>query len=198
MPRGSNARPAFRRSRSRSSRRRSIAGSASPSGGRWASNQSHEGVRVAQAIIDLALLTGQIGRPGTGANSITGQCNAMGSRLFSNTTNLLGGRDFRSASDRDDVANILGIPVERIPDRKSLAYDEIVEAAPRRANQGPLDRRDQLRSFMDRPIELSGRARAARLPRGPGHVRDDRDGEDRRPGSARGRLGGEGRHLHQL
>ena len=57
-------------------------------------NQSHEGVRTAQAIINLALMTGNIGRPGTGANSITGQCNAMGSRLFSNTTNLLGGHDF--------------------------------------------------------------------------------------------------------
>ena len=57
-------------------------------------NQSHEGVRLAQAIIALALMTGNIGRPGTGANSITGQCNAMGSRLFSNTTNLLGGHDF--------------------------------------------------------------------------------------------------------
>ena len=44
-------------------------------------NQSHEGVRTAQAIINLALMTGNIGRPGTGANSITGQCNAMGSRL---------------------------------------------------------------------------------------------------------------------
>ncbi len=57
-------------------------------------NQSHEGVRTAQAIIALALMTGNIGRPGTGANSITGQCNAMGSRVFSNTTNLIGGRDF--------------------------------------------------------------------------------------------------------
>src|SRR6185437_5073197 len=60
-------------------------------------NQSHEGTRVAQAIINLALMTGNIGRPGTGANSITGQCNAMGSRLFSNTTNLLGGHDFCNA-----------------------------------------------------------------------------------------------------
>ena len=53
-------------------------------------NQSHEGVRVAQAIINIALITGNIGRPGTGANSITGQCNAMGSRLFSNTTEPAG------------------------------------------------------------------------------------------------------------
>src|SRR5688500_6319605 len=34
-------------------------------------NQSHEGTRSAQAIINLALMTGNIGRPGTGANSIT-------------------------------------------------------------------------------------------------------------------------------
>ena len=59
-------------------------------------NQGHEAVRTAQAIINIALMTENIGRPGTGANSITGQCNAMGSRLFSNTTNLLGGHDFAS------------------------------------------------------------------------------------------------------
>ena len=47
-------------------------------------NQSHEATRTAQAVINLALMTGNIGRPGTGANSITGQCNAMGSRLFAN------------------------------------------------------------------------------------------------------------------
>jgi assimilatory nitrate reductase catalytic subunit len=90
-------------------------------------NQSHEGVRVAQAIIALALMTGNMGRPGTGANSITGQCNAMGSRLFSNTTNLLGGRDFKEPADREHVARVLGVPVTSIPDRGSLAYDQIID-----------------------------------------------------------------------
>jgi assimilatory nitrate reductase catalytic subunit len=90
-------------------------------------NQSFEGVRTAQAIINLALMTGNIGRPGTGANSITGQCNAMGSRLFSNTTNLLGGRDFESAQDRQHVADILGINASCIPDRPSWSYKEIIE-----------------------------------------------------------------------
>ena len=90
-------------------------------------NQSHEGVRLAQALINLALLTGNIGRPGTGANSITGQCNAMGSRLFANTTNLLGGHDFTRADHRARVAGILGIDTARIPDRPSLAYDQILE-----------------------------------------------------------------------
>ena len=90
-------------------------------------NQSHEGVKTAEAIIALALLTGNIGRPGTGANSITGQCNAMGSRIFSNTTNLLGGRDFVNEDDRRHVASVLGIDAGRIPDRPSRAYDEILE-----------------------------------------------------------------------
>lgn len=90
-------------------------------------NQSHEAVRVAQAIIALALMTGNIGRPGTGANSITGQCNAMGSRLFSNTTNLLGGHDFTNADHRRKVAGALGIDEARIPARPSLAYDQILE-----------------------------------------------------------------------
>jgi anaerobic selenocysteine-containing dehydrogenase len=89
-------------------------------------NQSHEGVRLAQALIDLALLTGNIGRPGTGANSITGQCNAMGSRLWSNTTNLLGGRAFTDPAERAEVAGILRIEESCIPDRPSWAYDQIV------------------------------------------------------------------------
>lgn len=92
-------------------------------------NQSHQGVKTAQAAINIALMTGQIGRPGTGANSITGQCNAMGSRLFSNTTGLLGGRDFTDPDHRADVAAILGIPADRIPTRPSWSYDRIIRGA---------------------------------------------------------------------
>ena len=90
-------------------------------------NQGHEATRTAQAIINLALMTGNIGRPGTGANSITGQCNAMGSRLFSNTTGLLGGHDFMNAAHREKVASILGIDETHIPRQDSLAYDQIVQ-----------------------------------------------------------------------
>lgn len=92
-------------------------------------NQGHQATRTAQAIINLALMTGNIGKPGTGANSITGQCNAMGSRLFSNTTNLLGGHDFTNPKHREKIAAATGIPVERIPGRPSKAYDQIIDAA---------------------------------------------------------------------
>src|SRR5262249_44578474 len=90
-------------------------------------NQSHEGVRLAQAIINIALITGNIGRPGTGANSITGQCNAMGSRLFANTTTLLGGHDFTCEAHREKVAGVLDIDPARIPSRSGLAYDQILQ-----------------------------------------------------------------------
>ncbi len=90
-------------------------------------NQGHEAVRTAQAIINLALMTGNIGRPGTGANSITGQCNAMGSRLFSNTTNLLGGHDFCNSAHRHKIAAILRMDEARIPAQNSLPYNQIIE-----------------------------------------------------------------------
>ncbi len=90
-------------------------------------NQGHESTRTAQAIINLALMTGNIGRPGTGANSITGQCNAMGSRLFGNATSLLGGYDFESAADRAHVASVLKLDVDLVPKEKSWAYDQILD-----------------------------------------------------------------------
>ena len=90
-------------------------------------NQGHESTRTAQAVINLALMTGNIGRPGTGANSVTGQCNAMGSRLFANATGLPAGRDFLDANHRAETARLLGIPEERVPNQNSLAYDQIID-----------------------------------------------------------------------
>lgn len=90
-------------------------------------NQSHQGVRTIHSIINLALMTNNIGRPGTGANSITGQVNAMGSRIFSNTTSLLGGRDFLNPDHRQEVADILGISESSIPQQNSLPYNKIID-----------------------------------------------------------------------
>ena len=90
-------------------------------------NQSHQGVRTAQAITNLALITGNIGKPGTGANSITGQCNAMGSRLFSNTTNLLGGHDFANEEHVAKVSEITGIPADAIPREMGKPYNKIID-----------------------------------------------------------------------
>ena len=51
----------------------------------------------------------------------------MGSRLFSNTTNLLGGHDFTNADHRRQVARSLNINPDVIPQRDSWAYHEIIE-----------------------------------------------------------------------
>ena len=115
-------------------------------------NQSHEGVRTAQAIINLALMTGNIGRPGTGANSITGQCNAMGSRLFSNTTNLLGGHDFAerraSRKGRRRARHRRGA---RSRSRSQLGLRPDHRRHRRRQDQGPVGRRHQPGALVDQP-----------------------------------------------
>ncbi|MEZ0259043.1 MAG: molybdopterin oxidoreductase family protein [Chthoniobacter sp.] len=90
-------------------------------------NQGHESTRTAQALINLALMTGNIGRPGTGANSITGQCNAMGSRLYANITSLMGGHDATKEADRKKVAGVLGLDESVITRDPSMAYDQIVD-----------------------------------------------------------------------
>ncbi len=90
-------------------------------------NQGYEAVRTAQAIMNLALMTGNVGRPGTGGNSITGQCNAMASRLFSNTTCLFAGGDFTDEAERARIADIVGISPDLIAKKPTIPYNKIVE-----------------------------------------------------------------------
>ncbi|MDM0559966.1 nitrate reductase [Clostridium perfringens] len=90
-------------------------------------NQSYEAVRTAQAIINLALITGNMGREGTGANSLTGQCNAMGSRMFSNTTTLYGGGEYNNQERRKVVADILGMDENMLPTKPTLDYEQIIK-----------------------------------------------------------------------
>ena len=136
-------------------------------------NQSHEGVRTAQSLINLALLTGNIGRPGTGANSITGQCNAMGSRLFSNTTNLLGGHDFLNPDHRRKVA---AHPRHR---RRPHPRPEQLGLRPRSSRAIREGKIKGLWVIATNPAhswihqgDLRELARAARLPGRAGHVHD--------------------------
>jgi assimilatory nitrate reductase catalytic subunit len=90
-------------------------------------NQGYEAVRTAQAIINLALMTGNIGKPGTGANSITGQCNAMGSRSFSNTAVFFGGGDFTNPDRRKRIAEVLNVDDEMLAKKPTATYNQIIE-----------------------------------------------------------------------
>ena len=140
-------------------------------------NQSHEGVRTAQAIINLALMTGNIGRPGTGANSITGQCNAMGSRLFSNTTNLLGGRDFTDAEHRAEGRRHARHRRRPHPDANELGLRPDHRG---RSCRGKITglwviATNPAHSWIDQ-ADAARDPRPARLPGRAGHVPLDRDG----------------------
>lgn len=92
-------------------------------------NHSSIGVETVNAINNLALLTGNLGRPGASAFSITGQCNAMGTREAGFTSSLPGYRNFESEADRAELAALWKVPVERIPAARGLAYPDIIEAA---------------------------------------------------------------------
>jgi assimilatory nitrate reductase catalytic subunit len=91
-------------------------------------NHSTKGTDTVNAINNLALITGQIGRPGASPLSITGQCNAMGTREAGFTSSMPGYRKFESAADRDELAALWNISSDRLPTSRGLAYPDIIDA----------------------------------------------------------------------
>jgi len=92
-------------------------------------NHSTQGTETVNAINNLALLTGNIGRPGASPFSITGQCNAMGTREAGFASSMPGYRKFENAEDRAALAALWNVSPERIPAARGLAYPDIIEAA---------------------------------------------------------------------
>ncbi|HXS75246.1 MAG TPA: nitrate reductase [Terracidiphilus sp.] len=92
-------------------------------------NHSTKGTETVNAINNLALLTGNIGRQGASPFSITGQCNAMGTREAGFTSCIPGYRKFESHFDRAEIAKLWNVPVERIPSQRGLSYPDIIEGA---------------------------------------------------------------------
>jgi assimilatory nitrate reductase catalytic subunit len=90
-------------------------------------NQSTSGTDKNATLINLHLATGQIGRPGAGPFSLTGQPNAMGGREVGGMANLLSAhRDLSNATHRDEVARLWG--VKRVPDQRGKTAVELFEA----------------------------------------------------------------------
>ncbi|MFZ2890531.1 molybdopterin oxidoreductase family protein, partial [Sulfuricurvum sp.] len=94
-------------------------------------NQSYMGTDTVSAIINLHLLTGQIGRPGAAPFSITGQCNAMGTRESGFTSSLPGYRNYGDVKAAEEYADIVNVPLELIPTSRGYKYGEIIEAIER-------------------------------------------------------------------
>ena len=90
-------------------------------------NQSHHGAGNNAALIHLHLATGQIGRPGAGPLSLTGQPNAMGGREVGALASILPGhRDPNIPAHREEIAKLWGIP--KLPESPGLAAVQMYEA----------------------------------------------------------------------
>lgn len=91
-------------------------------------NQSSSGTAKNTALINLHLSTGQIGKPGAGPFSLTGQPNAMGGREVGGLANLLSAhRDMANPAHRAEVADFWRIP--SVPDKPGKTAVEMFQAA---------------------------------------------------------------------
>ncbi len=91
-------------------------------------NQSTSGTDKNTTLINLHLATGQIGKPGAGPFSLTGQPNAMGGREVGGLANLLPGhRDVANTEHRAEAAKLWGVP--ELPARPGKAAVEMFQAA---------------------------------------------------------------------
>ncbi len=79
------------------------------------------------ALINLHLATGQIGKPGAGPFSLTGQPNAMGGREVGGMANLLSAhRDLANPEHRSEVAALWGI--DSVPVQPGFTAVELFDA----------------------------------------------------------------------
>jgi assimilatory nitrate reductase catalytic subunit len=91
-------------------------------------NQSSSGTAKNAALINLHLATGQIGKPGAGPFSLTGQPNAMGGREVGGLANLLSAhRDLANPAHRAEVAALWGVP--SVPEKPGKTAVEMFQAA---------------------------------------------------------------------
>ncbi len=91
-------------------------------------NQSTSGTAKNAALVHLHLATGQIGKPGAGPLSLTGQSNAMGGREVGGMANLLSAhRDLANPAHRAEVAALWGLP--DVPARPGRTAVEMFQAA---------------------------------------------------------------------
>ncbi len=91
-------------------------------------NQSTHGSDGVCAINNLNLITGNIGKPGGSSLSITGQCNAMGTREWSSCSGLPGYRALESEKDRSEIAEFWGIDADFFPQKRGMFMTDILPA----------------------------------------------------------------------
>src|SRR3990167_4522692 len=91
-------------------------------------NQSTHGSDGVVGINNLALITGNIGKPGGTSLSITGQCNAIGTREWSSCSGLPGYRALEKEKDRKEIAEFWGIDESFFPEKRGMFMTDILPA----------------------------------------------------------------------
>ncbi len=91
-------------------------------------NQSTHGSDGVVGINNLALITGNIGKPGGTSLSITGQCNAMGTREWSSCSGLPNHRYLENPEDCEETAKFWNIDPEFFPKKRGLVQTDIYHA----------------------------------------------------------------------
>jgi anaerobic selenocysteine-containing dehydrogenase len=91
-------------------------------------NHSVQGTETVALLCGLAAVTGNIGRPGAAPFSITGQCNAMGTRETGFTATMPGYRPYDDPAARTELAALWGIPESVLPAERGKAYPDIINA----------------------------------------------------------------------
>lgn len=87
-------------------------------------NQTMQGTATSNAIINLHLATGRIGKPGCGPFSLTGQPNAMGGRDCGYMSHALPGqRLVADAAHRTQIEQLWGLPPGHLPSEPG--YDAV-------------------------------------------------------------------------
>ena len=91
-------------------------------------NQSTHGSDGVVGINNLNLITGNVGKPGGTSLSITGQCNAMGTREWSSCSGLPGYRALEKPAHRKEIADFWGIDESFFPEKRGLTETDIFPA----------------------------------------------------------------------
>ena len=121
----------------------------------------------------------------------------MGSRLYANVTGLMGGRDFMNAAHREEISQLLDVPLEKVPTQNSWAYDQIVQGIEDGKIKGLWVIATNSLAFVDGSGRFNAAWRTSWNFSSCRTCSDDGDGAAGGFDFARGGLGRKRRHIHQ-
>ena len=157
-------------------------------------SQHVHGTDNARCLIALCLMTGQIGRPGTGLHPLRGQNNVQGASDSGLIPMVF--PDYQRVDNAEARARFEKLWGATLDPKPGLTVVEIMHAVLRRQDPRHVHHGREPGDVGPRCASRARGAGQARAPGGAGHL-PHRDLLSRRRGPAGDRVAGEGRHRHQ-